>query len=125
MIDNPNTLIETLFKDFKVNDKSVPVSFLRYNGNSTTYVTYQLAFSNTPMSSDDKLRNYLDFYDFDVYSKENYIPIVEAIKQILTDAGFRWRPENSSGDLFEDDTGYYHKTLNFSIERSTQWLKLV
>lgn len=125
MIDNPNTVIERLFKDFKVNGQPVPVSFLRYNGDATTYVTYQQVFANSPLTGDDELENYVDFYDFDIFSKGNYIPIAEAIKTILNDAGFRWRPENSSGDRFEDDTGYYHKTLNFSIERSQQWLKLV
>lgn len=120
MIDNPNTLIEQLFANFAVGGQQIPVSFLRYRGNETTYVTYQLAFSNDPFSSDDELQNYVDFYDFDIYSKENYLPIVEAIKTILKDNGFKWHPSNSSGDMYEDDTGYYHKTLSFSIERSIQ-----
>ena len=118
MIDNPNTLIEQLFANFAVDGRTIPVSFLRYRGNETTYVTYQLAFSNDPFSSDDELQNYVDFYDFDIYTKGNYLPIVEAIKTILKDNGFRWHPGNSSGDMYEDDTGYYHKTLSFSIERS-------
>lgn len=125
MIDNPNTIIEQLFKDFAVDGKTIPVAFLRYNGSATTYVTYQQAFASNPLSGDDELENYVDFYDFDIYSKENYLEVAEAIKTILKDAGFRWRPENSSADMFEDDTGYYHKTLNFSIERSQKWLKLV
>jgi len=120
MIDNPNTLIEQLFANFTVGGKKIPVSFLRYRGNETTYVTYQLAFSNDPFSSDDELQNYVDFYDFDIYSKDNYLPIVEAIKTILKDNGFKWQPNNSSGDMYEDDSGYYHKTLSFSIERSIQ-----
>lgn len=120
MIDNPNTLIEQLFADFKVDNVSIPVSFLRYDGKSTTYVTYQQTDSNDPFSGDDELLNYVDFYDFDIFSKGNYLPIIEAIKTILTDNGFRWQPMRSSGDLYEDETGLYHKTLSFSIERSIQ-----
>lgn len=120
MIDNPNTLIQQIFSNFTVNGVTIPVAFLRYSGKSTTYVTYQQAFANDPFSSDDELQNYVDFYDFDIYSKGNYIPIVEAIKLKLKDNGFRWQPNNSSGDLYDDDTGYYHKTLSFSIERSIQ-----
>jgi len=120
MIDSPNTLIEQLFADFTVDGNSIPVAFLRYRGNETTYVTYQLAFANDPFCSDDELQNYVDFYDFDIYSKGNYLPIVEAIKTILKDNGFTWQPSNSSGDMYEDDSGYYHKTLCFSIERSIQ-----
>ena len=120
MIENPNTLIEQVFANFSVNGVKIPVAFLRYNGKSTTYVTYQQVFSNDPFSGDDELLDYMDFYDFDIYSKGNYIPIVEAIKTTLKGNGFRWQPTNSSGDMYEDDTGYYHKTLCFSIERSIQ-----
>lgn len=120
MIDNPNTLIEQLFADFTVDGVSIPVAFLRYTGKKTTYVTYQQTNSNDPFSGDDELQNYVDFYDFDVFSKGNYFGVIEAIKTILKDNGFRWQPNRSSGDMYEDDTGYYHKTLSFSIERSIQ-----
>lgn len=120
MIDNPNTLIEQIFANFTVGEDTIPVAFLRYDGNETTYVTYQQTDASDSFSGDDELQNYVDFYDFDIYSKGNYIPIVEAIKTILKDNGFRWQPGRSSGDMYEDDTGYYHKTLSFSIERSIE-----
>lgn len=120
MIDNPNTLIEQIFADFTVGGVDIPVAFLRYDGKKDTYVTYQQTYSNDPFSSDDELQNYVDFYDFDIYSKGNYIPIVEAVKTILKNNGFRWQPNRSSGDMYEDDTKFYHKTLSFSIERSIQ-----
>lgn len=119
MIDNPNTLIERIFQGFAVQGITIPVAFLRYNGKKTTYITYQQTDAAQPMSGDDELINYLDFYDFDIFSTGNYIPIIEAVKTILRNNGFRWHPERSSGDLYEDETGLYHKTLSFSIERST------
>ena len=118
MIDSPNTLIEQLFADFTVDTVTIPVSFLRYDGKKTTYITYQQTDSNDPFSGDDELQNYVDFYDFDIYSEGNYLPIVEAVKTLLTDNGFRWQPTRSSGDLYEDETKLFHKTLSFSIERS-------
>ena len=124
MYENPNGLIEQLFADFTVEGQKIPVSFLRFNGDPKTvpdaYITYQQTNANEPLVGDDKLLNYVDFYDFDIFSKGNYIPIVEAIKEILTANGFMWVPSRSSGDMYEDDTRYYHKTLSFSIERSTQ-----
>lgn len=113
-----NELIESIFTDFTVNGQSVPVSFLRYNGKSTTYVTYMQLDADNTLSADDDLEAYVDYYDFDIYSKSNYISIVEAIKSKLKDNGFTWQPTRSSSDLYEDDTGYYHKTLCFAIERS-------
>lgn len=123
MFENPNGLIQQIFDDFSVNGEEIPVSFLRFNGDPKTvpnaYVTYQQTDSLEPLNGDDTLLNYVDFYDFDIFSKGNYIPIVEAIKEKLTANGFMWQPTRSSGDMYEDDTGYYHKTLSFSIERST------
>lgn len=113
-----NELIEQLFANFTVDGVAIPVSFLRYEGKRTTYVTYQQTNADDIFSADDELVNYVEFYDFDVYSQGNYTNIVSAIKDILTSNGFRWHPSRSSGDLYEDDTRYYHKTLCFSIERS-------
>lgn len=115
-----NELIETIFDGFKVNGVDIPVKFLRYNGTATTYVTYMQAHANDSLSADDQLLNWMEYYDFDVYSKGDYTDVLEAIKQMLEENGFRWRPSWSSSDMFEDDTGYYHKTLNFAIERSNQ-----
>lgn len=112
-----NSLIETIFANFQVNGQSIPVSFLRYDGKSTTYITYELMDMDNSFSGDDTLLGYVDYYDFDIYSKGNYFPIVESVKSLLKANGFMFQPSRSSGDLYEDDTGYFHKTLNFAIER--------
>ena len=112
-----NEVIENIFKDFKVDGKNIPVAFLRYNGKSTTYVTYQEMDADNSFSGDDELLGYVTYYDFDIYSKGNYLKVMESVKQLMKDNGWRWQPNLSSQDMFEDDTGYYHKTLNFAIER--------
>lgn len=108
-----NELIESILANF-----IVPVSFLRYDGSAEAFVTYRQTDADNALCGDDTLLNYIDYYDFDIYSKGNYFPIVEGLKTILPDNGFTWIPSRSSGDLYEDDTGYYHKTLCFAIERS-------
>ena len=108
-----NELIERIFSNFMV-----PVCFLRYDGNATAYVTYQQTDIDSTLSADDGLINYLEYYDFDIYSKGNFSPIIEGVKEILLANGFSWQPTRDSADMFEDDTGYFHKTLCFSIERS-------
>lgn len=112
-----NELIETIFSNFEVGGVKIPVSFLRYEGQATTYITYQLMDMDNTLSGDDELLNYVDYYDFDIYTKGNYFPIVESVKNILKNNNFIWQPSRSSGDLFEDDTGYFHKTLNFAYLR--------
>ena len=113
-----NKLIEKTLKGFEVNGKEIPVKFLRYNGSSETYITYMMTDADSVLHGDDELLNYVEYYDFDVYSKGNYKQIEKALKGLLNGVGFMWEPDRSSADMYEDDTKYYHKTLCFSIERS-------
>lgn len=113
-----NNLIEKTLSDFMVNGKEIPVKFLRYNGSSETYITYMMTDADSVLHGDDELLNYVEYYDFDIYTKGNYMPIIKALKRLLTGVGFMWEPNRSSADMYEDDTKYYHKTLCFSIERS-------
>ncbi len=112
-----NELIESIFNNFTVNGQSVPVVFLFYEGHGEPYVTYQQTDANGSLSGDDGLIGYVDYYDFDVYSKGNYTEIIEQIKTLLTANNFVWQPSRTSQDFYEVDTGYYHKTLSFAVIR--------
>lgn len=113
-----NEVIERAFTDFTVDGVEIPVSFLRYHGEATAYITYMLEASGDPLGGDDEIVAYVDYYDFDIYTKGNYFPIAEEVKRIMRENGFVWQPTRSSSDMFEEETGYYHKTLSFAIERS-------
>lgn len=110
-----NATIETIFQDFTVDEVQIPVKFLRYNGNKTTYVTYMQQDANGSYAGDDEILGFVGFYDFDVYSKSDYSEVIEQIKVKMKENGFVWQPNRDSQDMFEDDTGYYHKTLCFAI----------
>ena len=53
-----NELIETIFSGFKVDNQLVPVSFLRYDGNSEAYITYQQVDSDGVIGADDEIINF-------------------------------------------------------------------
>lgn len=110
-----NELIESIFSNFIVNGVEIPVSFMFYEGHGEPYVTYMQQDADGSLSGDDNLIGYVDYYDFDVYSKGNFLDIIESLKTILKNNGFVWQPSRSSHDFFDVDTGYYHKTLNFAI----------
>lgn len=112
-----NSLIESIFTNFKVDNVNIPVSFMRYNGKSTTYITYMYYDSNNSYSGDDELLGWVDYYDFDIYSKGNYLNIIESVKSVMKQNGFMFQPSRSSSDMYEADTGYYHRTLSFAIEK--------
>ena len=109
-----NEVIEDIFKNFTVDKKKIPVSFLYYDGHSKSYVTYNNTTTGNTSYSDDNLEHYVETYDFDIYSKGNYLKIVEGVKKLLEQNGFIWQPSMTSSDLYEEDTGYFHKTLAFA-----------
>lgn len=121
-----NELIESLFDGFEVNGVEIPVSFLVNEDHNGAYVTYQQVDADSSLSGDDGLIGYVDYYDFDVYVYKrgrlggNYTAIVDKIMSILVQHDFVWQPERTSEDMYEEDTGYYHKTLNFAILREVE-----
>ena len=112
-----NELIESIFSGFAVDGVEIPVKFLFYFGHGEPYITYQQTDADASLSGDDGLIGYADFYDFDIYSKGNYFPIIERVKELLTEHEFVWQPSRTSSDMYEPDTKYYHKTLCFAILR--------
>lgn len=112
-----NELIESILGNFIVDDVEIPVNFMFYEGHGEPYVIYYNQDKDNSLSGDDELLAYVDYYDFDVYSQGNFFKIIESLKAILKENGFVWQPSRSSIDMYEPDTGYYHKTLNFAIYR--------
>ena len=115
-----NELIETIFANFTVDGVQIPVSYMFYEGHGEPYVVYMEQDADGSLSGDDELLGYVDYYDFDVYSKGNYFKIVEEIKKLLKQNGFVWQVSRSSMDMYETETGYYHKTLNFAFLKTEE-----
>lgn len=112
--------LKTLFDDFQVNGVSIPVKLLVYEGHGEPYVVYRQYDKDNSYSSDDEISGYITYFDFDVYSKGNILPIIKAIKSKLTQAGWTWQPRRDSPDMYEADTGYYHKTICFAYPIQTE-----
>lgn len=112
-----NELIETLFNGFEVNGVSIPVYFNYYTGHLNTYIIYQQTDIDNTLSADNHLIGYVDYYDVEIYSKGNYLAIINAVIELLEAGGFTWQPSRSSGDMYDEETKLFHKTLSFAIER--------
>ena len=109
-----NELIERIFANFVVDKVSIPVSYMFYEGHGEPFVVYMQQDADNTLSGDDDLIRYVDYYDFDIYARGNYLAIVESVKTMLKENGFIWQPSRTSEDMYETDTQYYHKTLNFA-----------
>lgn len=115
-----NEVIVSLFRDFTVEGEAVPVRLLHYEGHGEPYVTFQLVGTEGALYGDDRLLETVAYYDFDVYKKGDYTAILSALRAALEGAGFTWQPDRSSGDLYEPETGYYHRTMQFAIDKKEE-----
>lgn len=114
-----NEQIETLFDGFTVGGSLIPFGYLNYDGHAEKYFTYGESDKANSYAADDEIEGYVTYYDFDVYSKTDYFPIIQAIKGKLLEAGWTWEPSRESPDLYDPDTGYYHKTICFAFPVQT------
>ena len=109
-----NAEIETIFSDFTVDGIEIPVAFMFYEGDSDAWIVYSNSDNYNSYSGDDELLGYVTYYDFEIYSKGNYLNILQAVKALLIENGWSFVPEYSSRDNYDRDTRVYSKTLCFA-----------
>lgn len=112
---NEHELLKFIFTDFNVDGVSIPVEYLRYKGNKKTFVTYTFTGDEPRLHGDNKELGSVISVDIDVFSDGNFIAIVEKIKLIMEENNFI--RIGTSPDMYEEDTGLYHKTIEFEKER--------
>ena len=112
---NDYELVKTIFNDFKVEGKTIPVDFITYKGNSKTYITYTFTDDDPALHGVDQELGSIRYIDIDIYSNGNYLAIEKRVKEVMKENNFI--RTGSSPDMFEEDTGLYHKTLEFAKER--------
>ncbi len=110
-----NNEIELLFKNFIVDGKKIPVEFANYEGSSEEYVVYFSNGEHGSSYSDDKLDTTTVEYDFNIYSKSNFLNILNELKKILYKNG--WNFIEDSEDIYESDTHFFHKVTTWNKER--------
>lgn len=109
-----NKIICDLFYLFTVDGVEIPVKWLKYKGDLTTYIVFSDLGETPAHHTDDECEYSTKQFDFDIYSKSNYLNILKAVKQKLKENGFTWVEDSPT--MFEEDTGLYHITTTFEIE---------
>lgn len=97
----------------------VPVAHLRYKGSSKTYVTWTMLEEEPSFASDDEITDSEVNVDIDIYSDSNYLKIMSSIKKIMKENDWRW--SGDSPEMYEEETGLYHRTSSFQKERENLW----
>ncbi len=112
---NEYKLLKTIFTDFTVDEKTIPVEYIKYKGNSKTYVTYTFTNDDPSLFGEDKEIGSVISVDIDIYSDRNYLAIQDKIEEIMENNDYI--RTGCSPDMYEDDTGLFHKTIEFEKER--------
>ena len=88
----------------------VPVSFQKYTGSETGYITF-FEYMQQSESFADNMETCIGHYiQVDVWSKEDYTFIVDSIVNEMTKSGFR---KTTQTEMYENETQTYHKALRF------------
>ena len=109
-----NEEIERIFNGFTVDDVEISVNFEFYDGEDQSWIIYSNADNYHSYSGDDELLGYVTYYDFEIYSKGNYLDIIKAVKALMKENGWSFQPSLSSQEGYDRDTRVYSKTLCFA-----------
>ena len=112
---NDYKLLKRIFTNFTVEDKSIPVEYIKYKGRSKTYVTYTFTEDDPKLFGEDKEIGSVIAVDIDIYSDKNYLAIKNRIEELMEENDFI--RTGCSPDMYEEDTGLFHKTIEFEKER--------
>ena len=110
-----NEELKYIFKNFKVNDISIPVAHLRYKGNSKKFITWTILSERPVLSANDEVLYSVVEVDIDIFSDGNYLDIIKEVKKLMKNNNWLWVEDSS--EMYEEDTELYHKTITFEKER--------
>ena len=80
-----------------------------------TYVVWTIIDEIPSFSSDDEITDSEVNVDIDIYSDSNYLKIMKEIKKIMKENEWIW--DGDSMEMYEEDTGLYHRTISFKKGR--------
>lgn len=105
-----------LGEEITIKKTPIPVAHLRYKGNSSTFVVWSMLGEKPILSGDDEPLFSVASVDVDAYGKGNLIELITEIKRKMKKSDWLWVED--SPEMYEDDTGLYHRTITFEKERS-------
>ncbi|TYS50088.1 hypothetical protein [Bacillus infantis] len=89
----------------------VPVDFQTYPGDATTYITFFEFNQRSAVTADDVEKRTAHSIQVDIWSLSDYSDLTSSVKMALIENGFVRSMET---EMFEEDTGYFHKVLRFN-----------
>ena len=110
-----NEEIKNILANLVVDSQAIDVAHLKYEGKKDTYIVWTMLPEEPLLAYDDELEYSLTQVDIDIYSKGNYLNILNEIKNRMKNNGWTWTED--SEEMYEEDTKLYHRTSTFEKER--------
>lgn len=111
-----NEELKSIFgESITVKGEVIPISHLRYKGKSKRFITWTLLGEVPSFSANDEPLFSVASVDIDIFSDGNYLDIIKEIKTKMKNNEWVWTGD--SPEMYEEDTGLYHKTCSFEKER--------
>lgn len=109
--------IEDVLSKVTLGEKVVPFARLHYTGKSTLFIVYSILSETPRVCSDDTPETSVAEVDIDIYAKvlQNLIETIKSVKKRFIEAGWTWVED--SPEIFENETGFIHRTITFEKER--------
>lgn len=89
----------------------VPVSLRVYNGTAPTYITYFEVVDVPTLHGDDDLLETEKVIQVDIWSKGDFLPVLDEVKARMKAAGFQF---SDGGDDYEADTKLFRYILTYN-----------
>lgn len=105
--------VKSILESLTVDGVSVPCFFTFYEGDLPTYVTWNQLFNRSQLNGDNQVLGWWEYFEFGVFSKSDYWPIVDALAQLLKANGWQYCPVESGADNYDFETKFFFKTLVF------------
>ena len=111
-----NEEIKSILGDsITVKGEVIPIAHLSYKGKSRRFITWTLLDEDPRLSANDEPICSVCPIDIDIFSDGNYLDIIKEIKKKMKNNEWLWTGD--SAEMYEEDTGLYHKTCSFEKER--------
>lgn len=111
-----NEELKNIFgESISVGVREIPTAHLKYKGKADTFVVWTITGSKPALSGCDEQLYGIGMVDVDIYSKGNYLSVLNEVKKIMKINGWLWTED--SVEMYEDDTELYHITASFEKER--------
>lgn len=109
--------IDDILSKVTLGEKVVPFAQLHYTGKSPLFIVYSVLSETPQLCSDDTPEASVVEIDIDIYAKKlkNLIDTKCSVKKRFIEAGWTWTED--SPEIFEDETGFIHRTITFEKER--------